>query len=132
MTKSHPAKRDLEYLRTQNHSAMKKATFLLGIVAAAGAFTGCEEPLACEEGNKATLTVYNYTACTPNIEVDGEVVAIDLGATFIEDVPGDSVTVELDAGTYTIKADLPLITLCTEQTTTIETMCGGNYTWEFR
>ena len=132
MTKSHPAKRDLEYLRTQNHSAMKKVTFLLGIVAAAAAFTGCEEPLACEEGNKATLTVYNYTACTPNIEVDGEVVAIDLGATFIEDVPGDSVTVELDAGTYTIKADLPLITLCTEQTTTIETMCGGNYTWEFR
>lgn len=122
----------LNYLGRQISQRMKKVTFLLGFVAAAAAFTGCEEPLACEEGNKATLTVYNYTACTPNIEVDGEVVATDLAATFIEDVPGDSVTVELDAGTYTIKADLPLITLCTEQSTTIETMCGGNYTWEFR
>ncbi|MDA0946664.1 MAG: hypothetical protein RLZZ314_1149 [Bacteroidota bacterium] len=111
---------------------MKKFGTMVAFVAAAAAFTGCEEPLSCEEGNKATLTVYNYTACTPNIEVDGEVVAYDLGATFIEDVPGDSVVVLLDAGSYTIKADLPLITLCTEQTTTIETECGGTYTWEFR
>ena len=49
------------------------------------AFTGCEEPLACEEGNKATLTVYNYTACT--LEV-GDVVpgGEDLNATFLVDV----------------------------------------------
>ena len=78
------------------------------------------------------LTVVNYTDCTPNIEVDGDVVAIDLGANILEDAPGDSVTVELDAGTYTIKADLPLITLCTEQTTNIETTCGGTYRWEVR
>ena len=44
---------------------MKKATFILGMVAVAAAFTGCEEPLACEEGNKATLTVYNNTLAPP-------------------------------------------------------------------
>ena len=67
-------------------------------MAAAAAFTGCEEPLACDEGNKATLTVYNYTACTPDIVVDGDVIAEDLGATFIEGVAGDSVVIELDNG----------------------------------
>ena len=111
---------------------MKKVTFLLGLMAAAAAFTGCEEPLVCDEGNKATLTVYNYTACTPDIVVDGDVIVEDLGATFIEGVPGDSVVIELEEGSYLIKADLPLITLCTERDTTIETMCGGNYTWNFQ
>ncbi|MDG1674146.1 MAG: hypothetical protein P8H88_01745 [Flavobacteriales bacterium] len=111
---------------------MKKVTYLLGFVAAAAAFTGCEEPLVCDEGNKATLTVYNYTACTPDIVVDGDVVAEDLGATFITGVPGDSVVIELEEGSYLIKADLPFITLCTERDTTIETMCGGNYTWNFQ
>ena len=121
------------YLRAQISKRMKKVTFLLGFVAAAAAFTGCEEPLACEEGNKATLTVYNYTACTPTIEVDGDVVpgGEDLTATFLEGVPGDSVVIELDEGTYNVSAELSFITLCTERDTTIETMCGGNYTWNF-
>ena len=122
-----------DYLRAQISQRMKKVTFLLGFVAAAAAFTGCEEPLACEEGNKATLTVYNYTACTPTIEVDGDVVpgGEDLTATFLEGVPGDSVVIELDEGTYNVSAELSFITLCTERDTTIETMCGGNYTWNF-
>ena len=111
---------------------MKNIFLPLCLVAGAAAFTGCEKPTECDSGNKAMLTVVNYTACTPNIEVDGDVVATDLGATILEDVPGDSVTVELDEGTYTIKADLPLITLCSEQTTDIETMCGGTYRWEIR
>ena len=111
---------------------MKNIFLPLCLVAGAAAFTGCEKPLECDNGNKAMLTVVNYTDCTPNIEVDGDVVAIDLGANILEDAPGDSVTVELDAGTYTIKADLPLLTLCTEQTTNIETTCGGTYRWEVR
>ena len=121
------------YLRAQISQRMKKVTFLLGFVAAAAAFTGCEEPLACEEGNKATLTVYNYTTCTPTIEVDGDVVlgGEDLDATLFVDIPGDSVVIELDEGTYNVSAELSLITLCTERDTTIETMCGGNYTWNF-
>ena len=49
------------------------------------------KPLECDNGNKAMLTVVNYTDCTPNIEVDGDVVAIDLGANILEDAPGDSV-----------------------------------------
>ena len=44
---------------------MKKSLFPLAMAIAAIAFTGCEEPIACDEGNKATLTVYNYTICTP-------------------------------------------------------------------
>ena len=112
---------------------MKKVTYLLGLVAAAAAFTGCEEPLVCDEGNKATLTVYNYTACTPDIVVDGDVIVEDLGSTyFFEGGPADSVVIELEEGSHLIKADLPLFTICTERDTTIETMCGGNYTWNFQ
>jgi hypothetical protein len=39
------------------------------------------------------------------------------------------VSVELNEGTYDIVADLPLITLCTEQSTTINSVCGETYRW---
>ena len=99
---------------------MKKFGIFLGLTALAAAFTGCEEPLECDV--KATLWVVNYTVCTPNIEVEGDVVAYDLGY-------DDSVSVELNEGTYDIVADLPLITLCTEQSTTINSVCGETYRW---
>ena len=112
---------------------MKKSFFPLAIAITAIAFTGCEEPIiACDDGNKAILTVYNYTICTPTIEVDGDVVAEDLTATLLEDVPGDSVVIELDEGSYTISAELSFISLCDEDETTIDAVCGGTYTWEFR
>jgi hypothetical protein len=90
----------------------------------------CELTL-CAQNNKSFLTVVNYTACTPDIFVNDSLVA-DLGATFIVDVPGGSTTVELDEGEYTIRAELPFITLCTERDTVINTICGGVYLWEFR
>ena len=96
---------------------MKKGTFILGMVAAAGAFTGCEEPLTCEEGNKATLTVYNNTLCTPMIKANGD--------DMVEIEALGSAVIELDAGTYDIDADLALISACVETDTTIETVCGG-------
>ena len=96
---------------------MKKGTFILGMVAAAGAFTGCEEPLTCEEGNKDTLTVYNNTLCTPMIEANGD--------DMVEIEALGSAVIELDAGTYDIDADLALISACVETDTTIETVCGG-------
>ena len=102
---------------------MRKVTFILGMVAAAAAFTGCEEPLACEEGNKAILTVYNNTLCTPMIEANGD--------DMVEIEALGSAVIELDAGTYDIYADLALITACVEADTTIETVCGGEYTWTF-
>ena len=111
---------------------MKKTTFILGLMAGLAAFTGCgEDPVACEEGNKATLTVYNYTVCSPTIEVDGEVVVEDMTGTLIEGVAGDSIVIELDAGTYDISAELSFISLCTERDTTIDVECGGSYTWNF-
>ena len=36
---------------------MKNIFLPLCLVAGAAAFTGCEKPVACEEGNKATLTI---------------------------------------------------------------------------
>jgi hypothetical protein len=111
---------------------MKKSLFPLAMTIAAFAVTGCEEPITCDEGNKAVLTVYNYTICTPTIEVDGDVVAEDLTATLLEDVPGDSVVIELDEGSHTISAELSFISFCEEDETTIDAVCGGIYTWEFR
>ena len=93
------------------------------MVAAAGAFTGCEEPLACEEGNKATLTINNNTLCTPMIEANGD--------DMVEIEALGSAVIELYAGTYDIDADLALISACVETETTIETVCGGEYTWTF-
>ena len=46
---------------------MKNIFLPLCLVAGAAAFTGCEKPVACEEGNKATLTITNYTVCTPTL-----------------------------------------------------------------
>lgn len=111
---------------------MKKSLFPLAMAFAAIAFIGCEEPITCDEGNKAILTVYNYTICTPTIEVDGDVVAEDLTATLVVDVPGDSVVIELDEGSHTISAELSLFTFCQEKDTTFDASCGESYTWEFR
>ena len=44
---------------------MKKSLFPLAMAFAAIAFIGCEEPITCDEGNKAILTVYNYTIAPP-------------------------------------------------------------------
>lgn len=93
---------------------------------------GSCEPIPCPEGNKAILKVYNYTICTPDVVVNGEIVVNDLGPSTMDGVPGDSVIVELDEGTYTIFADLPLIAACIEDSITFETVCGESYTWSFQ
>ena len=109
---------------------MKNIFLPLCLVAGAAAFTGCEKPVACEEGNKATLTITNLTVCTPDIKVNGDVEVSNFGDNTI-DAYGTTVVIELDEGTYDIKGDLPLITACTERDTTIEAVCGGVYTWDF-
>ena len=109
---------------------MKNIFLPLCLVAGAATFTGCEKPVACEEGNKATLTITNLTVCTPDIKVNGDVEVSNFGDNTI-DAYGTTVVIELDEGTYDIKGDLPLITACTERDTTIEAVCGGVYTWNF-
>ena len=39
--------------------------------------------------------------------------------------------IELESGTYDIYADLAFIFVCVEVDITIETVCGGKYTWIF-
>ena len=91
---------------------------------------GSCEPIPCPEDNQATLTITNLTFCTPDIRINGEVVIVDFG-----DTPtgpyGAVAEVELEEGTNIIQADLPLLTVCLEQDTTIEAVCGEGYSWEF-
>ena len=109
---------------------MKNILLPLCLVAGAAAFTGCEKPIACEEGNKATLTITNLTVCTPDIKINGDIEVEDFGDNS-PDAWGTTVVIELDEGTYDIEAKLPFATLCSERDTTIETVCGGEYTWNF-
>ena len=109
---------------------MKNIPLPLCLVAGAAAFTGCEKPIACEEGNKATLTITNLTVCTPDIKINGDIEVEDFGDNS-PDAWGTTVVIELDEGTYDIEAKLPFATICSERDTTIETVCGGEYTWNF-
>ena len=111
-------------------TTMKNIFLPLCLVAGAAAFTGCEKPIACEESNKATLTITNLTVCTPDIEINGDVEVANFGDNTI-DAYGTTVVIELDEGTYDIEGKLPLLTACVERDTTIETVCGGEYTWNF-
>lgn len=101
---------------------MNKFSMFLGLAALAAALTGCDKPIECDV--KAELWVYNSTVCTPTFEVNGDDMVIDLAF-------GDSALIELDEGTYDIKADLSFISACTERDTTIESVCGESYTWTF-
>ena len=84
-------------------------------------------PIPCPEGEQSILTVVagpgaEHETCVPDIKLNGEIVAFQLMA-------GDSVEIELSQGSYVIRTDLPLITLCTEEDTLIEAVCGENYRW---
>ena len=109
---------------------MKTYFLPLCLALSAIAFTGCEKPVACEEGVKATLTITNLTVCTPDIEVNGDVAVANLGGNTFE-AEGTTVVIELDEGSYCIEGKLPPLTACSERDTTIETVCGGEYTWSF-
>ena len=101
---------------------MNKFSMFLGLAALAADLTGCDKPIECDV--KALLWVYNSTVCTPTFEVNGDDMVIDLAF-------GDSALIDLDEGTYDIKADLSFISICTERDTTIESVCGESYTWTF-
>ena len=91
---------------------------------------GSCDPIPCADDNQATLTITNLTPCTPDIEVNGEVVIFTFGENTI-DAYGTVAVIELGEGTNYIDAELPLITACVERDTTIEAVCGEEYTWNF-
>ena len=112
----------LDLPKLQTPYTMNKFSIFLGLAAFAAALTGCDKPIECDV--KAELWVYNSTVCTPTFEVNGDDMVIDLAF-------GDSALIDLDEGTYDIKADLSFISVCTERDTTIESVCGESYTWTF-
>ena len=91
---------------------------------------GSCDPIPCPQGQEATLTITNLTVCTPDIRVNGEVVIFDFGNTPTGPY-GAVAELELGEGTNIIQADLTLITLCLERDTTLEAVCGEEYTWNF-
>ena len=84
-------------------------------------------PIPCPEGEQSILTVVagpgaEIQTCVPDIKLNGEIVAFQLMA-------GDSVEIELSQGSYVVRADLPLVSLCVDEDTLIEAVCGVNYRW---
>lgn len=109
---------------TQNQNPMKQFN-LLGLLAALVLVTGCSEALeTCDDGNKAVITIFNNSLCTPDVSVGGDNVASDMGVLSTE-------TVEVDAGTMDVEFSLAFISLCTALDTSVTVSCGDSIYIEF-
>ena len=104
---------------------MNKST-LFGMFAACALFASCDDGVTevCDEGNKAVITVYNNSICTPDVSVGGDDIAIDMGVLATQ-------SVEVDAGDIDIEFDLAFISLCTALDTTVTVACGDSVYVEF-
>ena len=104
---------------------MNKCT-LLGMFAACALFASCDDGVTevCDEGNKAVITIYNNSLCTPDVSVAGDNVVSDMGILSTE-------TVEVDAGDIDIEFNLAFISLCTALDTTVTVACGDSVYVEF-
>ena len=103
---------------------MKLRNFF-GIFAAFVLITGCDDNTeACDEGNKAVITIYNNSLCTPDVSVGGDEIATDMGILATQ-------SVEVDAGDIDIEFSLALFTLCTALDTTVTVACGDSVYVEF-
>ena len=113
------------YLSAAQNKKNMNLRNLFGLVALLVIFTGCEDDtVACDEGNKAVITIYNNSLCTPDVSVGGDDVASDMGILSTE-------TVEVDAGTLDIEFDLAFISLCTALDTSVTVACGDSIYIEF-
>ncbi|MGB1074945.1 MAG: hypothetical protein ACPGYK_02070 [Flavobacteriales bacterium] len=98
---------------------MKLRNTVLGMVLAFAALMGCKEDVElCDD--KATIWIVNNTVCTPDIEINGDLVQADIPAL-------DSISYEADAGAYEVEAKMALISACDDRSETINTECGGTY-----
>lgn len=94
---------------------MNRSLFAISAIALLS-MTGCEE--AVEEcAVKATIRVINNTICTPDIELDGDVISESL-------VYLDSVDVLVNAGNYDVKAEMAFISFCEDQSWNFDLECG--------
>ena len=95
---------------------MNRSLFILPAIALL-LFTGCEAEVVEECAVKATIRVINNTLCTPDIELDGDVIADGL-------LYGDSVDVEVNASNYDVKAEMAFISFCEDQSWNFDVECG--------
>ena len=91
----------------------------------AALFASCDDGITevCDEGNKAVITIYNNSVCTPDVSVGGDDIATD----------GHSLHGNrgVDAGDIDIEFSLALISLCTALDTTVTVACGDSVYVEF-
>ena len=96
------------------------------LLAAFALMTGCDDGVTevCDDGNKAVITIFNNSLCTPDVSVGGDDVASDMGILSTE-------TVEVDAGTMDVEFNLAFISLCTALDTSVTVSCGDSIYIEF-
>ncbi len=113
------------YFRAFKTQSMNKST-LFGMFAACALFASCDDGVTevCDEGNKAVITIYNNSLCTPDVSVGGDDIATDMGILSTQ-------SVEVDAGDIDIEFSLALFTLCTALDTTVTVACGDSVYVEF-
>ena len=98
---------------------------LFGLLAALVLITGCDDNTeACDEGNKAVVTIFNNSLCTPDVSIAGDEVAADMGILAQN-------SFETDAGTIDVEFGLSFISLCTAFDTSITVACGDSVYIEF-
>ena len=100
-----------------------KTLFYTLLAAGVVATVGCGDDLTVCEGDKAIIRVVNNTVCTPDIEIDGDLMEADMPIL-------DSTEYEVDAGSYTVRAKMALISACEDRSETFTTECGGFYRFE--
>ena len=121
----HSEYESAHYFRAIKTQPMNKST-LLGMFAACALFASCDDGVTevCDEGNKAVITIYNNSLCTPDVSVGGDEIATDMGILSTQ-------SVEVDAGDIDIEFSLALFTLCTALDTTVTVACGDSVYVEF-
>lgn len=102
-----------------------KVQNLFGLLAALVLVTGCDDNTeACDDGNKAVITIFNNSLCTPDVSIGGDEEVSDMGVLSTE-------TIEVDAGTIDVEFDLSFISLCTALDTSVTVTCGDSVYVEF-
>lgn len=102
-------------------TSMKLSSTFVGLFAALNliALTACQDNiLECED--KATIWIVNETVCTPDVEINGDLIIADLAAF-------DSVSFSANEGTYDIDAKMAFISACEDLSESLVTECGQMY-----
>ena len=116
---------EAHYFRAIKIQSMNKST-LFGMFAVCALLASCDDGVTevCDEGNKAVIEIFNNSICTPDVSVNGNDVATDMGILATQ-------TLEVDAGDIDVEFDLAFISLCTALDTTFTVARGDTVVVEF-